>query len=223
MPASKSLLASALGKEGLSYGLQGPTVGQASYLFTYLILLLHWGYIVTFTKFLTMYHSWIHPLHPRLLWYALSFAPLFSPGRQPGPVTPFSLLMYPILLRQKHVQLQYPWTGSCADKWPQGPTLASGCKLSLRGTFREATNSTQQAVFPGSKVTCGCGVPCVPWFLDTMSKIKALPHAAKESQRVSWKITRSDLLGKRNYTSRCEVCSLGRDWLVEALGAWGFS
>jgi hypothetical protein len=25
--------------------------------------LLYWGYIVTFTKFLTIYHSRIHPLH----------------------------------------------------------------------------------------------------------------------------------------------------------------
>jgi hypothetical protein len=29
----------------------------------FVILLLYWGYIVTFTKFLTVYHSWICPLH----------------------------------------------------------------------------------------------------------------------------------------------------------------
>jgi hypothetical protein len=28
-----------------------------------IILLLHWGYIVTFTKVLTIYHSWIYPLY----------------------------------------------------------------------------------------------------------------------------------------------------------------
>jgi hypothetical protein len=27
------------------------------------MLLLHWGYIVTFTKVLTIYHIWIHPHH----------------------------------------------------------------------------------------------------------------------------------------------------------------
>jgi hypothetical protein len=31
--------------------------------FHYFLKLLCWGYIVTFTKVLTMYHSWIHPLH----------------------------------------------------------------------------------------------------------------------------------------------------------------
>jgi archaellum biogenesis protein FlaJ (TadC family) len=28
-----------------------------------ILLLLYWGYIVTFTKVLTIYHSWIHSLH----------------------------------------------------------------------------------------------------------------------------------------------------------------
>jgi hypothetical protein len=33
------------------------------YLFFIIILLLYWGYIVTFTKVLTIYHSWIRTLH----------------------------------------------------------------------------------------------------------------------------------------------------------------
>jgi hypothetical protein len=35
--------------------------------YTLFLLLLSWGYIVTFTKFLTMYHSWTHPLGHSLL------------------------------------------------------------------------------------------------------------------------------------------------------------
>jgi succinate-acetate transporter protein len=35
-------------------------------------LWLYWGYIVTFTKVLTIYHSWIHPLH-RSLGFTLCF------------------------------------------------------------------------------------------------------------------------------------------------------
>jgi hypothetical protein len=42
-------------------------------LMTYFLLLLFWGYIVTFTKVLTLYHSWIHPLHysPQYLFQTL--------------------------------------------------------------------------------------------------------------------------------------------------------
>jgi hypothetical protein len=37
--------------------------GKAWNLFIYLLLLLYWGYIVTFTKVHIIYHSWIHLLH----------------------------------------------------------------------------------------------------------------------------------------------------------------
>jgi hypothetical protein len=40
-------------------------------LFFITILLLYWGYIVTFTNILTIYHTWIHSLRPSL--------PLFPP------------------------------------------------------------------------------------------------------------------------------------------------
>jgi hypothetical protein len=40
--------------------------------------LLYWGHIVTFTKVLTIYHSWIHPLH---------HSPLFPPPPIPGIVS----------------------------------------------------------------------------------------------------------------------------------------
>jgi hypothetical protein len=36
------------------------------------LLLQYWGYIVTFIKVLTLYHSWIHPLH---------YSPLSIPGK----------------------------------------------------------------------------------------------------------------------------------------------
>jgi hypothetical protein len=35
--------------------------------FSSLLLLFYWGYFVTFTKFLTIYQSWIHPFHHSLL------------------------------------------------------------------------------------------------------------------------------------------------------------
>jgi hypothetical protein len=39
-------------------------MSSKSYLFFIIILFLYWGYIVTFTKVLTVYHSGIHPLNP---------------------------------------------------------------------------------------------------------------------------------------------------------------
>jgi hypothetical protein len=50
--------------------------------------LLYWGYIVTFTKVLTIHHSWIHPLH---------HSPLSPPSLIPrivstGLIFPFSYL-----------------------------------------------------------------------------------------------------------------------------------
>jgi hypothetical protein len=37
-------------------------------IFKYFLSLLYWGYIVTLMKVLTIYHTWIHPLHHSLLF-----------------------------------------------------------------------------------------------------------------------------------------------------------
>jgi hypothetical protein len=69
-------------------------------LFFIIILLLYWGYIVTFTKVLTIYHSWIHPSIILLILYSwnsfnrshFSIFILFSP---PSPF--YTLSLYPPL------------------------------------------------------------------------------------------------------------------------------
>jgi hypothetical protein len=58
-----------------------------SFFFEVTILLLYWGYIVTFTKVLTIFHSLIHSLQHSLL----SPSPYFSPiSVSTVPIFPFS-------------------------------------------------------------------------------------------------------------------------------------
>jgi hypothetical protein len=38
-------------------------MGRSLFLLFFIILLLYWGYVVTFAKVLRIYHGWIHPLH----------------------------------------------------------------------------------------------------------------------------------------------------------------
>jgi hypothetical protein len=87
----------------------------------FIIILLFWVYIVTFTKVLTIYHSWIHPLH---------HSPLFSLFPIPGTVS--THLIFPFsdmstwYLHHIHLLSPFPYILPLSGANPQtGPILPS--------------------------------------------------------------------------------------------------
>jgi hypothetical protein len=72
---------------GIYIGLEFPrdrTAFDYSFFTSFFIILLYWEYIVTFTKVLKIYFSWVHPLHHSLLFPHLPFLELFlQPAQHP--------------------------------------------------------------------------------------------------------------------------------------------
>jgi hypothetical protein len=71
----------------------------------FIIILLYWGYTVTFTKALAIYHNWIHPLHHSFLyspsshsWNSLSVSHFFTYIHEyifPAHSSSYTLSFYP--------------------------------------------------------------------------------------------------------------------------------
>jgi hypothetical protein len=102
------------------------------------LLLLYWGYIVTFTKVLTICHSWIHPLH---------HSPLSSLPTIPGIVS--ADLTFPFTyMSTEYFHHIYPPTPfpyillSPTDTNPPPPPQQTGPVLLSCSLFLERTKKT---------------------------------------------------------------------------------